>query len=203
MTIVDKQLKTNLASIGFKQASGMDMGVNAMSMFAGTQSTDLEEGRVLQLLNMVTAEELIDNDEYEGKAHGFLIYFQPLTLLLLRNLRGYPRRMPEIRSNLRHEDTKACRGKSSICRGGKDLYQVCRCGISEESVTSVGRAEICRPYSGDDIFRRGQLRGQCMVRLALDLYRQSWLFLRGWKCGVAHLKKYWTWKRCSTRLTWP
>lgn len=67
MTIVDKNLKTNLASIGFKQASGMEMGVNAMSMFAGTQSTDLDEGRVIQLLNMVTAEELIDNDEYEGK----------------------------------------------------------------------------------------------------------------------------------------
>lgn len=67
MTIVDKNLRTNLASIGFKQASGMEMGVNAMSMFAGTQSNDLEEGRVLQLLNMVTAEELIDNDEYEGK----------------------------------------------------------------------------------------------------------------------------------------
>lgn len=68
MTIVDKNLRTNLASIGFKQASGMEMGVNAMSMFAGTQSNDLEEGRVLQLLNMVTAEELIDNDEYEGKS---------------------------------------------------------------------------------------------------------------------------------------
>lgn len=43
------------------------MGVNAMSMFAGTTSDSFEETRVLQLLNMVTAEELIDNDEYEGK----------------------------------------------------------------------------------------------------------------------------------------
>jgi splicing factor U2AF 65 kDa subunit len=66
MELGDKILEVNLASIGFTQASGLEMGVNAMSMFAGTTSTDLEEGRVLQLLNMVTAEELIDNDDYEG-----------------------------------------------------------------------------------------------------------------------------------------
>ena len=67
MELADKILKVNLASIGFTQASGLEMGVNAMSMFAGTTSADLEEGRVLQLLNMVTAEELIDNDDFEGK----------------------------------------------------------------------------------------------------------------------------------------
>ena len=67
MELGDKILKVNLASIGYTQASGLEMGVNAMSMFAGTTSADLEEGRVLQLLNMVTAEELIDNDDYEGK----------------------------------------------------------------------------------------------------------------------------------------
>ena len=66
MEIGKRPLKVTLASIGFKQA-GMEMGVNAMSMFAGTQSNELEEGHVIQLLNMVTAEELIDNDEYEGK----------------------------------------------------------------------------------------------------------------------------------------
>lgn len=60
-------LKANLASIGFKQAAGLEMGVNAMSMFAGTTAENLEDSRVLQLLNMVTPEELIDNDEYEGK----------------------------------------------------------------------------------------------------------------------------------------
>ncbi|KAL9627512.1 MAG: hypothetical protein Q9164_007587 [Protoblastenia rupestris] len=41
------------------------MGVNAMSMLAGTTSDNLDEGRVLQLLNMVTPEELIDNEDYE------------------------------------------------------------------------------------------------------------------------------------------
>lgn len=67
MELGEKHLKVQRASIGVTQASGLEMGVNAMSMLAGTTSTDLEEGRVLQLLNMVTPEELIDNQEYEGK----------------------------------------------------------------------------------------------------------------------------------------
>jgi splicing factor U2AF subunit len=61
-----QEIKLQRASIGMTQASGLEMGVNAMSMLAGTTSQDLAEGRVLQLLNMVTPEELIDNDEYEG-----------------------------------------------------------------------------------------------------------------------------------------
>ncbi|MCJ1426782.1 hypothetical protein MMC29_004685 [Sticta canariensis] len=65
MELGNKNLKVQRASIGVTQASGLEMGVNAMSMLAGTTSTDLEEGRVLQLLNMVTPEELIDNQEYE------------------------------------------------------------------------------------------------------------------------------------------
>ena len=67
MELGDKMLKVKRASIGVTQASGLEMGVNAMSMLAGTTSNDLEEGRVLQLLNMVTPEELIDNEDYEGK----------------------------------------------------------------------------------------------------------------------------------------
>ncbi|EEP77015.1 conserved hypothetical protein [Uncinocarpus reesii 1704] len=65
MELGDKRLKVTRASIGATQAAGLDMGVNAMSMFAKTTSQDLETGRVLQLLNMVTAEELMDSDEYE------------------------------------------------------------------------------------------------------------------------------------------
>ncbi|KAL9103425.1 MAG: hypothetical protein Q9163_001527 [Psora crenata] len=65
MKVGDKQLKVQRASIGVAQASGLEMGVNAMSMLAGTTSDNLEEGRVLQLLNMVTPEELIDNEDYE------------------------------------------------------------------------------------------------------------------------------------------
>ncbi|KAI9803488.1 MAG: hypothetical protein M1825_001831 [Sarcosagium campestre] len=65
MELGDKHLKVGKASIGMQQASGLEMGVNAMSMLAGTTSQDIEEGRVLQLLNMVTPEELVDNDDYE------------------------------------------------------------------------------------------------------------------------------------------
>ena len=42
------------------------MGVGAMSMLAATKTDETEDGRVLQLLNMVTAEELMDNEDYEG-----------------------------------------------------------------------------------------------------------------------------------------
>lgn len=67
MELGDKHLKVAHASIGVTQAAGLDMGVNAMSMFAKTTSADLETSRVLQLLNMVTPDELIDNDDYEGR----------------------------------------------------------------------------------------------------------------------------------------
>ncbi|KAB8254840.1 hypothetical protein BDV32DRAFT_131679 [Aspergillus pseudonomiae] len=65
MELGDRHLKVVRASIGITQAAGLDMGVNAMSMFAKTTSQDLETSRVLQLLNMVTPEELMDNDDYE------------------------------------------------------------------------------------------------------------------------------------------
>ncbi|KAJ9607098.1 hypothetical protein H2200_008170 [Cladophialophora chaetospira] len=65
MDLAGNFLKVAHASIGFTQAAGLEMGVNAMSMFAGTTSDTMEDGRVLQLLNMVTPEELIDNDDYE------------------------------------------------------------------------------------------------------------------------------------------
>lgn len=66
MELGDRHLKVVRASIGMTQATGLDMGVNAMSMFAKTTSQDLETSRVLQLLNMVTPEELMDNEDYEG-----------------------------------------------------------------------------------------------------------------------------------------
>ena len=72
MQVGDQAIRVQRASIGVTQAAGLEMGVNAMSMLAGTTSNDLEEGRVLQLLNMVTPEELIDNEDYEGK---FILYF--------------------------------------------------------------------------------------------------------------------------------
>lgn len=66
MQVGNHYLKVKRASIGVTQATGLEMGVNAMAMLAGTTSNDMEEGRVLQLLNMVTPEELLDNDDYQG-----------------------------------------------------------------------------------------------------------------------------------------
>lgn len=80
MELGDDHLKVQRASIGVQQASGLEMGVNAMSMLAGTTSTDLEQGRVLQLLNMVTPEELMDPDEYEGML--LFSYYYPSICLL-------------------------------------------------------------------------------------------------------------------------
>ena len=80
MELGDDHLKVQRASIGVQQASGLEMGVNAMSMLAGTTSTDLEQGRVLQLLNMVTPEELMDPDEYEGQLL-FFYYYPSIRLL--------------------------------------------------------------------------------------------------------------------------
>ena len=67
MALGEQILKVQRASIGVSQAAGLEMSVNAMSMLAGTTSTDLEEGRVLQLLNMVTPEELMSDEDYQGK----------------------------------------------------------------------------------------------------------------------------------------
>ena len=69
MELGDRPRPVKRARRGVAQAPGLEMSVNAMSMLAGTTSTDLEEGRVLQLLNMVTAEELIDNEDYQGMSH--------------------------------------------------------------------------------------------------------------------------------------
>jgi splicing factor U2AF subunit len=65
MELGDRHLKVVRASIGTTQAAGLDMGVNAMQMFAKTTSQDLETTRVLQLLNMVTLDELLNDEDYE------------------------------------------------------------------------------------------------------------------------------------------
>ena len=93
MELGDHKIKVTRASIGFTQATGLEMGVNAMSMFAGTQTNDLDGGRVLQLLNMVTAEELIDNDDYEGEQLSIgvrllLTYFQKSAKTLWKSARN-------------------------------------------------------------------------------------------------------------------
>ena len=96
MELGAKQLKVQRASIGFAQAAGLEMGVNAMSMLAGTTSDTLDEGRVLQLLNMVTPEELMDGEEYEGACVSSICCKQ--ILMISRNLRRHQRGMRQIRS---------------------------------------------------------------------------------------------------------
>ena len=81
MDLLDKHLKVQRASVGHTQASGVEMGVNAMSMLAGTTSQGLDDGRVLQLLNMVTPEELIDNEDYEGMFASVFNFKSMLTIL--------------------------------------------------------------------------------------------------------------------------
>jgi splicing factor U2AF subunit len=65
MELGEKRLVARKASIGVTQVAG-EMSVNAMSMLAGTTSTDTDVSRVLQLLNMVTPDELMDNEDFEG-----------------------------------------------------------------------------------------------------------------------------------------
>lgn len=69
MELGDAALKVQRASIGIQQVGG-EMSVNAMSMMAGTQAKgEVEAGRVLCLMNMITPEELMDADEAAGEFH--------------------------------------------------------------------------------------------------------------------------------------
>jgi splicing factor U2AF subunit len=50
-----------------QQAVGIDGGVGAMTLLAGSTANEQQDrSRVVCLLNMVTHDELLDNDEYEG-----------------------------------------------------------------------------------------------------------------------------------------
>lgn len=66
MDIGGKQIKVSKASIGPTQVANFDVGITAISGLASQTANEVESSRVLQLLNMVTAEELLDNDDYEG-----------------------------------------------------------------------------------------------------------------------------------------
>ncbi|KAJ4141190.1 hypothetical protein NW768_000398 [Fusarium equiseti] len=65
MDIGGKQIKVSKASIGPTQVANFDVGITAISGLASQTANEVESSRVLQLLNMVTAEELLDNDDYE------------------------------------------------------------------------------------------------------------------------------------------
>lgn len=111
MTLGDHHLKVQKASVGITQVAG-EINVNAMSMLAGTTSIDPEVSRVLQLLNMVTPDELMDNDDYEGMPSSLSFQFiHPMESMLtdskqklrktlrasVRNMeRSSPSRFPDL-----------------------------------------------------------------------------------------------------------
>lgn len=66
MELGDNKLKMFKACAGTTQVDS-EMSVNNMSKLARTADKESKNGRVLCLHNMVTVEELMDNDEYEGK----------------------------------------------------------------------------------------------------------------------------------------
>lgn len=65
MDVGGKKLKVVKASIGPTQVANFDVGITAISGLASQSANETEASRVLQLLNMVTEDELHDNDDYE------------------------------------------------------------------------------------------------------------------------------------------
>ena len=59
-------MRVTKASIGSTQVANFDVGITAISGLASQSTNDAEGTPILQLLNMVTPEELMDNDDYEG-----------------------------------------------------------------------------------------------------------------------------------------
>jgi hypothetical protein len=81
-----------------KQAVGIDGGVGAMTLLAGSTATEQQDrSRVVCLLNMVTHDELLDNEEYEGVYLIHCVRLQALLTYLYRHQRIRARGMPEIR----------------------------------------------------------------------------------------------------------
>jgi hypothetical protein len=153
MELGDRHLNVSRASIGMTQASGLDMGVNAMSMFAKTASHDLESSRVLQLLNMVTPEELMDNDDYEGM---YLLFGGGKHSNCFRNPRRRVRGVPEIRKGSGDQSAASVRGQPTVAGRGQDLCQIRRRGRGDGGAEGAGGEEVCGPDRGDDVLFRGE-----------------------------------------------
>ncbi|KAM4054970.1 RNA recognition motif domain-containing protein [Hirsutella rhossiliensis] len=65
MDVGGQKLKVTKASSGSTQVANFDVGITAISGLASQMASETDKGRVVQLLNMVTLEELLDNEEYE------------------------------------------------------------------------------------------------------------------------------------------
>lgn len=69
----DGHLKVSRATVGLQQTTGLDGGVNAITGLAGAEANkDHEHSRVICLMNMVTSDELINDDEYDGTCNFLL-----------------------------------------------------------------------------------------------------------------------------------
>lgn len=66
MELGEKPLKIQRASIGIQQGPA-EMSVGAMSMMASTKQEEPESSRVIKLMNMVEAKELMDDEDFAGK----------------------------------------------------------------------------------------------------------------------------------------
>lgn len=64
LEVGQNKLKARKASVGITQVAGVEAGVNAMSMLASTTVPNAEASRVVALMNMVTAEELMNDDDF-------------------------------------------------------------------------------------------------------------------------------------------
>jgi RNA recognition motif-containing protein len=63
----DSNLKVSRATVGVQQTAGLDGGVGAISMLASASAAENQEhSRVICLMNMVTSDELINDEEYDG-----------------------------------------------------------------------------------------------------------------------------------------
>lgn len=62
----DGNLKVSRATVGLQQTAGLDGGVGAISMLAGASASEnREHSRVVCLMNMVTSDELLNDDDYQ------------------------------------------------------------------------------------------------------------------------------------------
>ncbi|KAH7068504.1 hypothetical protein FB567DRAFT_565214 [Paraphoma chrysanthemicola] len=62
----DSNLKVSRATVGVQQTAGLDGGVGAISMLASASAAENQEhSRVICLMNMVTSDELINDEEYD------------------------------------------------------------------------------------------------------------------------------------------
>lgn len=190
MDLAGNAIKVTRASIGYQQAAGLDMGVNAMSMFAGTTSDGLEESRVLQLLNMVTPEDLIDNDDYEGKktttqpTSVFACLGPFANVVVARNLRRCHGRMLQVRQDPGYEDPPSLRRQQAVGRRGQDLFEIRGPRVREEGSAGLGWSQVCRSDGRYHLFRRGMfvvfdIPGKILARMLSSLLLGSLTFHPG------------------------